>query len=1023
MAYIKGSVVDDQDYDSLIDKYNTAFASTGGIGLAKKAEGEIVTRNDWFNLWQKVFDTATAQNRIATLPFHASAPGENPFSDQIARNYGYLISALPTWGSIGDPPAPVTVGFLASNYSAREPAAPASATGAGSTDVTYPPGTPTITIPPYDVLRISVSGGGGASNIGQGNNQSDRIADAAPGAASSIAALNLIGAGGAGGPGALNLTYDVYCTPMWNVDVPRPGGLGQGGQFNGYRADIQSTDPNADPYSSTIGGAGAKGGIGWQSRCPTKGATLPSDIHRGSDGSAAGLAVRVWTRGEPGAPAPGTVIPVSVGAGGAGKNGAAPADLTADRPGGYNGANGYIRVEGIVANPAQFVEKFSGGAHSFVVPSYTTMRVTLSGGGGGGANNFLATPYVYQGKPGGDSSFLGLRAAGGALGSTIAQDPFSSYPVSQPPPAGAPASGGDSNATGGGGRGGAGTGFGQYEDNTLQNSYSAGQGGNGGKTIKVWNVTDAGAPQPGQTIALTVGFGGDGGWRECAKSPEANRAVNQNATNSYGVISLETYAKLGGGYDGEEGFATVEGTLTAGPVVVDPNVPAPTSVMVFKIGLDKSSNQEVRVNYATSDLPSRPSSIANFSQDFLTPGTYNYAIPDYTRFRIQVSGGGGGSGYSYDSQSPFGNGGFANPGGPPDRIGYFGEQSTAVGLTAYGGLGGNPYYQGYPSASYNPNHPAYHTGYNPAESDGVDENGDRTWPQQQPPPGGDAVGGQNNVRGGGARGGADHTYNFTRLDGSTIRSGLIGGGTAAGLAVSEWGRGDGGAPAPNSTITIVVGAGGKTPGEAYYRSAGNNARADAENGAHGFVKITGTMGVAASTGVATAGVDYTPVSGTLVFAPGETYKEVGVNILYDTIAEPDELFQMTLSSPVNTKIGTGSATGTILGATVTTPTTTPPPPPPPPVDVPGKWKGYYLPRPDLPGSGRFFGQQSWQWEGTATHPTPDLPFPNGFTEQGQFCQSDGNCQGGSMCPCTGLMSYGNPYEGAPVLTCFPGKRC
>ena len=42
-------------------------------------------------------------------------------------------------------------------------------------------------------------------------------------------------------------------------------------------------------------------------------------------------------------------------------------------------------------------------------------------------------------------------------------------------------------------------------------------------------------------------------------------------------------------------------------------------------------------------------------------------------------------------------------------------------------------------------------------------------------------------------------------------------------------------------------------------------------------------GVWASTGTATAGVDYTPTTGTLAFAAGETWKSVSVPILDDVI--------------------------------------------------------------------------------------------------------------------------------------------
>ena len=50
-------------------------------------------------------------------------------------------------------------------------------------------------------------------------------------------------------------------------------------------------------------------------------------------------------------------------------------------------------------------------------------------------------------------------------------------------------------------------------------------------------------------------------------------------------------------------------------------------------------------------------------------------------------------------------------------------------------------------------------------------------------------------------------------------------------------------------------------------------------------------------GTATAGADYTAVSGTLSFAPGETEKTVSVAILDDAVDEGKEKFKLTLSNP------------------------------------------------------------------------------------------------------------------------------
>lgn len=62
---------------------------------------------------------------------------------------------------------------------------------------------------------------------------------------------------------------------------------------------------------------------------------------------------------------------------------------------------------------------------------------------------------------------------------------------------------------------------------------------------------------------------------------------------------------------------------------------------------------------------------------------------------------------------------------------------------------------------------------------------------------------------------------------------------------------------------------------------------------------------------AIAGADYTAVSGTLTFAPGETSKTIGVPIKGDVLDEPNELFRINLSTPINATLADTQATGTI----------------------------------------------------------------------------------------------------------------
>ncbi len=72
-----------------------------------------------------------------------------------------------------------------------------------------------------------------------------------------------------------------------------------------------------------------------------------------------------------------------------------------------------------------------------------------------------------------------------------------------------------------------------------------------------------------------------------------------------------------------------------------------------------------------------------------------------------------------------------------------------------------------------------------------------------------------------------------------------------------------------------------------------------------------TVSYATMDGTADA-TDYTGVSGTLTFAPGDTARTVPVALLDDTTVEPDETFTIDLTSPVNATLAVASATATIL---------------------------------------------------------------------------------------------------------------
>ncbi|MGE3310997.1 MAG: Calx-beta domain-containing protein [Limisphaerales bacterium] len=79
----------------------------------------------------------------------------------------------------------------------------------------------------------------------------------------------------------------------------------------------------------------------------------------------------------------------------------------------------------------------------------------------------------------------------------------------------------------------------------------------------------------------------------------------------------------------------------------------------------------------------------------------------------------------------------------------------------------------------------------------------------------------------------------------------------------------------------------------------------------GDPSASATVDYASSGGSATAGADYTDVSGTIVFAPGESVRPIAVPILNDAAIEPPEAFTVTLANPTG-----GAVLGTRATATV-----------------------------------------------------------------------------------------------------------
>jgi hypothetical protein len=73
-----------------------------------------------------------------------------------------------------------------------------------------------------------------------------------------------------------------------------------------------------------------------------------------------------------------------------------------------------------------------------------------------------------------------------------------------------------------------------------------------------------------------------------------------------------------------------------------------------------------------------------------------------------------------------------------------------------------------------------------------------------------------------------------------------------------------------------------------------------------------TVEYATVDGTAVAGTNYTPVSGTLTFAPGQTLHPVQIAILNNTQHQPNRAFWLLLQTPSQLTIGTPSAEVVIL---------------------------------------------------------------------------------------------------------------
>ena len=117
--------------------------------------------------------------------------------------------------------------------------------------------------------------------------------------------------------------------------------------------------------------------------------------------------------------------------------------------------------------------------------------------------------------------------------------------------------------------------------------------------------------------------------------------------------------------------------------------------------------------------------------------------------------------------------------------------------------------------------------------------------------------------------------------------------------------------APGSAPVLAVDDGAGREGVAPVRFTVRLVPAATSEVRVGYMTADMPATVRAPAGRATAGEDYEPKSGTLVFAPGETVKTIEVTVLEDTLPDSGEVFRLMLANPSGAALGDAVATGTI----------------------------------------------------------------------------------------------------------------
>lgn len=143
--------------------------------------------------------------------------------------------------------------------------------------------------------------------------------------------------------------------------------------------------------------------------------------------------------------------------------------------------------------------------------------------------------------------------------------------------------------------------------------------------------------------------------------------------------------------------------------------------------------------------------------------------------------------------------------------------------------------------------------------------------------------------------------------------------------ISATTRGFGGVVQSSATVTFTQEITGVTPPETptIQFSSENYTVSETDGTASITVTLTSpatqevTVAYATSNGTATAGHDYTPISGTLTIATGERSNSFAVAIHSDTEAEEEETVSLALDNPTNATLGTlSNATLRITDVTI-----------------------------------------------------------------------------------------------------------